>query len=71
MGLVIFCTLAGALLLGVTFGRVKRPYPVLSVVFCLLCAATVFTIFDLDDGRRGFIRLETAPLQDALAGMRS
>lgn len=71
LGLVIFCTLAGAVLLGVTFGRVKMPYPVLSIVFCLLCTATVFTIFDLDDGRRGFIRLETAPLQDVLDAMRS
>jgi hypothetical protein len=26
----------------------------------------VFTIIDLDDGRRGFIRLETAPLQSTI-----
>lgn len=71
VGLVLFCTLAGAVLLGVTFGRAKSPNPVLSVVFCLLCAATVFTIVDLDNGKRGFIRLETAPLQDTLDGMRS
>lgn len=71
IGLVLFCTVAGAMLLGVTFGRVKRPNVVLSIVFCLLCAATVFTIVDLDNGKRGFIRLETAPLQDTLSSMRS
>ncbi|HEV8021234.1 MAG TPA: hypothetical protein VGP41_08250 [Candidatus Lustribacter sp.] len=70
IGLDLFCTVAGSLLLGVTFGRVKSPNFVLSIIFCLLFAATVFTIVDLDNGKRGFIRLETAPLQDTLGGMR-
>jgi hypothetical protein len=66
VGIILFSTLAGSVLMGVTFGRAKSPHPVLSTVFCLLCAATVFTILDLDDGRRGFIRLETAPLQTTI-----
>jgi hypothetical protein len=69
LALVLFSTLAGSVLLGLTFGRAKSPNAVLSVVFCLLCAATVFTIVDLDDGKQGFIRLETAPLQAALDDM--
>lgn len=71
VGIILFATVAGSLLMGVTFGRVKSPHPVLSIVFCLLCAATVFTIIDLDDGRRGFIRLEVAPLQATLKDLRS
>ena len=66
VGIILFATVAGSVLMGVTFGRAKSPHPVLSTVFCLLCAATVFTIIDLDDGRRGFIRLETAPLQSTI-----
>jgi hypothetical protein len=71
VGIILFATVAGSVLMGVTFGRVRSPHPVLSSVFCLLCAATVFTIIDLDDGRRGFIRLEVAPLQAALKELRT
>lgn len=69
LALVVFATLAGAVLLGLTFGRARSPNAVLSTVFCLLCAATVFTIVDLDDGSQGFIRLDTTPLRNALDAM--
>lgn len=69
IGLDLLSTIAGAALLGLTFGRAKSPNAVLSVIFCLLCTATVFSILDLDNGKRGFIRLETAPLQDAINNM--
>jgi hypothetical protein len=68
--LVFIASIMGAVLLGLTFGRAKRPNIVLSIIFCFLTAATVFTIIDLDDGKRGFIRLETAPLQATLDEMK-
>ncbi len=66
VALVLLASIAGAVLLGLTFGRAKCPNAALSIIFCLICAATVFTIVDLDDGRRGFIRLDVTPLQDIL-----
>jgi len=69
-GIVIFCTLLGAALLGIAFGRAKAPNRGLSIIFCLLFAATVYTIVDLDHPRGGLIHIDERPLQNALASMR-
>ena len=69
LGLILLCTLVGALLLGLTFGRAKAPNAVLAVIFCLLFAATVFTIVDLDHPQGGFISVDVAPLYDVLDQM--
>lgn len=69
VGLVILCTLLGAALLGLTFGRVKAPNRAVSVIFCVLFAATVFTIVDLDHPRGGLLTIDVAPLQNALHNM--
>lgn len=67
--IVIFCTLLGAALLGLTFGRVRSPNRALSAVFCLIFAATVYTIVDLDHVAGGLIHIDDAPLQHILATM--
>lgn len=69
IGIIFLSTLVGAFLLGLTFGRAKAPNPVLAVLFCLLFAATVFTIIDLDHPQGGFIGVDVAPLRDILADM--
>lgn len=71
IGIILLCTLSGALLLGLTFGRAKAPNALLSVLFCLLFTATVFTIVDLDHPQAGFISVDITPLQDALEDMTS
>lgn len=69
IGIVLLCTLIGAFLIGLTFGRAKAPHPVLSLLFCLLFAATDFTIVDLDHPQGGFIALDVAPLHETLLDM--
>lgn len=69
LGLVVLCTTIGAFLLGMTFGRAKSPHAILSAIFCLLFAATVFTIIDLDHPQGGLIGVDVAPLQSILAEM--
>ena len=69
IGLVVLCTTIGAFLLGMTFGRAKSPHAVLAGIFCLLFAATVFTIIDLDHPQGGLIGYDVAPLQTILAEM--
>jgi len=69
IGLVLLCTLMGAFLLGLTFGRAKSANAALSLMFCLLFAATVFTIIDLDHPQGGFIAVDIAPLQLTLDDM--
>ena len=70
LGFVLLCTIAGAGLLGVTFGRARSPNVILSVIFCVLFAATVFTIVDLDQAQGGFIGLDLRPLQATLDDMK-
>lgn len=69
VGMVVLCTLLGAALLGLTFGRVRAPNRAVSVIFCVLFAATVFTIVDLDHPRGGLLTIDVAPLQNALNSM--
>ena len=69
IGIIFLSTLAGAFLLGLTFGRAKAPNPVLAILFCLLFAATVFTIIDLDHPQGGFIGVDVAPLRDIYGDM--
>lgn len=69
IGIIFLSTLVGAFLLGLTFGRAKAPNPVLAILFCLLFAATVYTIIDLDHPQGGFIGVDVAPLRDILADM--
>lgn len=69
VGMVILCTLLGAALLGLTFGRVEAPNRALSALFCILFAATVFIIVDLDHPRGGLMNIDVAPLQNALRTM--
>jgi hypothetical protein len=69
IGLILLCTLVGGFLLGLTFGRAKAPNAMLSAIFCLLFAATVFTIIDLDHPQGGFIGVDVAPLQWILNDM--
>lgn len=69
IGIVILCTLLGAGLLGLTFGRVRAPNRALSVVFCIIFAATVYTIIDLDHPRGGLLHIDVAPLQAAISSM--
>jgi hypothetical protein len=71
IGIIFLSTLVGAFLLGLTFGRAKAPNPVLAVIFCLLFAATVFTIIDLDHPQGGFIGVDVQPLRDILHDMTS
>jgi hypothetical protein len=52
-----------------TFGRAKSPHPILSAIFCVLFAATVFTIIDLDHPQGGLISVDIAPLQATLGDM--
>jgi hypothetical protein len=68
-GIVLLSTIVGAVLLGLTFGRAKAPNALLSAIFCLLFAATVFTIFDLDHPQGGFTSVDVSPLQSALDDM--
>ncbi len=70
LGIVILCTLVGAALLGLTFGRVRSPNRALSVIFCVLFAATVFTIVDMDHPKGGLLQIDVAPLQNAFHDMR-
>jgi hypothetical protein len=69
IGLILLCTLVGGFLLGLTFGRAKAPNAMLSAIFCLLFAATVFTIIDLDHPQGGFIGVDVAPLKWILDDM--
>jgi hypothetical protein len=70
LGIVLFSTLLGAGLLGLTFGRVRAPNRALCAIFCLLFAATVYAIVDLDHPRGGFIGVDVTPLQAAYASER-
>jgi hypothetical protein len=70
LGIVILCTFVGAGLLGLTFGRVKSPNRALSLIFCVIFAATVFTIVDLDHPKGGLLKIDVAPMQNALDDMR-
>ena len=70
LGIVVLCTLVGAALLGLTFGRVRSPNRALSVIFCVIFAATVFTIVDMDHPSGGLIQIDVAPLQNALDEMK-
>lgn len=69
IGIILLSTIIGALLLGLTFGRAKAPNALLSVIFCLLFGATVFTIIDLDHPQGGFISVDIAPLRSTLDDM--
>jgi len=69
IGIVVLGTLLGAFVLGLTFGRAKSPNVLLAAIFCLLFAATVFTIIDLDHPQAGFITIDIAPLQSVLDDM--
>jgi hypothetical protein len=69
IGIDILCTTFGAFLLGMTFGRAKSPHLMLSSMFCVLFAATVFTIIDLDHPQGGLISVDVAPMQAALGDM--
>lgn len=69
IGLILLCTILGALLLGLTFGRAKAPNALLSIIFCLLFAGTVFTIIDLDHPQGGLVGVDVAPLQLTLDDM--
>ncbi len=69
IGIALLSTIVGALLLGVTFGRAKAPNAALSAIFCVLFAATIFTIIDLDHPAGGFISVDAAPLQATLDDM--
>jgi hypothetical protein len=71
IAIVVLSTLVGAFLLGMTFGRVESPNVLLGAIFCLLFAATVFTILDLDHPQGGFIAIDIAPLQATLIDMTS
>ena len=71
LGIVLFATMLGAALLGITFGRVRAPNRALSAIFCLLFAATVYAIVDLDHPRGGFIHVDLAPLQATYQSMSS
>jgi ABC-type transport system involved in cytochrome c biogenesis permease subunit len=68
IGIVILCTLIGAFLLGLTFGRAKWSNGVLATMYSLLFSATVFTI-DLDHPQGGFIAVDIAPLRSLLRDM--
>lgn len=71
IGIIFLCTLMGAFLVGLIFGRAKSPHFELAVMFCLLFSATVFTIIDLDHPQGGFINVDVAPLQLTLDDMTS
>jgi hypothetical protein len=69
LGIVLLSTLVGAGLLGMTFGRARAPNAVVSIFFCLLVAATLYSIVDLDNPQGGFIHIDTAPLQNTYIEM--
>lgn len=69
LGIVVFSTLIGALLFGLTLGRASHPNALLAVIFCLLFSATVYTILDLDHPQGGFIGVDVSPLQATLSDM--
>jgi len=69
LGIVVLCTFVGAGLLGLTFGRVKSPNRALSLIFCVIFAATVFTIVDLDHPKGGLLKIDVAPMQNVLDDM--
>ncbi|MGC1382096.1 MAG: hypothetical protein WA814_13865 [Candidatus Baltobacteraceae bacterium] len=69
IGIILLCTIVGALLLGLTFGHARAPNGLLSTIFCLLFAATVFTIIDLDHPQGGLIGVDVLPLADTLSDM--
>lgn len=70
IGIVLLCTIVGAALLGLTFGRAKTPHIPLSIIFCVLFASTVFTIIDLDNAQGGLIHLNVRPLEATLRDMK-
>jgi hypothetical protein len=70
IGIALLSTIVGAALLGLTFGRAKAPNAALSAIFCVLFAATIFTIIDLDHPAGGFISVDIAPLQATLDDMK-
>lgn len=70
LGIVVLCTFVGAGLLGLTFGRVKSPNRALSLIFCVIFAATVFTIVDLDHPKGGLLKIDVAPMQNVLDDMK-
>lgn len=70
LGFVLLCTIVGAMLLGLTFGRAKTPHVPLSIIFCVLFVSTVFTILDLDNARGGLIHLDLGPLEATLRDMK-
>lgn len=67
--IIILCTIVGAFLFGLTFGYAKEPHALLAAIFCLLFAAVVFTIIDLDHPQGGFIAVDVAPLHTLLDDM--
>lgn len=69
LDIVLLSTLVGAALLGMTFGRARAPNAVVSIFFCLLFAATLYAIVDLDNPQGGFIHIDSAPLQSTLSEM--
>jgi len=70
LGIVVLCTFVGAGLLGLTFGRVRSPNRALSLIFCVIFAATVFTIVDLDHPKGGLLKIDVAPMQNVLDDMK-
>jgi len=68
--LVVLCALMGAMLLGIAFGRTGSPHIALAVLYCTLCAATVFAITDLDHAHGGFIQLDSGGLQRTIEAMK-
>lgn len=69
LGIVVLSTLIGAFLFGLTLGRASHPNVLLAAIFCLLFAATVYTILDLDHPQGGFIGVDVSPLQATLSDM--
>jgi len=69
LAIILLCTILGAMLLGLTFGRARAPNVLLSGIFCLLFAATVFTIIDLDHPQGGLIGVDVSPIKATLTEM--
>jgi hypothetical protein len=60
--LVFSAVIAGALMIGLGFGRTNTPDIVVSIIFGLLLASLVNTIIELDSPQSGKLRTNLAPL---------
>ncbi|MBM3647271.1 MAG: hypothetical protein FJX11_05710 [Alphaproteobacteria bacterium] len=69
LALIVVMTALGMLMLGYDSGLVRRRYFVLSSLFGVVAAASLWVTVDLDRPRLGFIRVSDLPYLDLLQSM--